>query len=156
MVSFGTEEEEEDPRADNQAATPQSRDGRVWQPAALGEVGAGGVRAPRDAVAPELSLQRVPEEVEQRDTAPHESPDGTNNLEALLRQLEEEERNVERAAEALAAAERERIRLRELKEAELSAIRADTQALEAESVAYARLREMIREAQQDSDEGHEL
>ena len=92
----------------------------------------------------------------QQGTAPHESPDGTNNLEALLRQLEEEERNVERAAEALAAAERERIRLRELKEAELSAIRADTRALEAECVAYARVREMIREAQQDSDEGHEL
>ena len=92
----------------------------------------------------------------QRDAAPHESSAGTTKIEALLRQLEEEARNVERAEEALAAAERERIRLRELKEAELSAIRADTRALEAESVAYARLREMIREAQQDSDEGHEL
>ena len=89
----------------------------------------------------------------QRDTAPHESPDGTNNLEALLRQLEEEERNVDRAAEALAAAERERIRRRELKEAELSAIRADTRALEAESVAYARMREMISAAQKEEGLG---
>ena len=89
----------------------------------------------------------------QRDAAPHESSAGTTKIEALLRQLEEEERNVERAAEALAAAERERIRLRELKEAELSAIRADTRALEAECVAYARVREMISAAQQEEGLG---
>ena len=68
-------EEEEDKQAG-----PDAR-GRVWQPAALGAVGVGGVRAPRDAVAPELSLQRVPEEVEQRDGAPCESTTGVTTPE---------------------------------------------------------------------------
>ena len=116
--------------------------------------------APRDAVAPELSGAdsefRFDSTLEQRDGAPCESTTGVTNIEALLRQLEEEARNVERAEEALAAAELARVRLREAKEAELSGIRAETRALEAEIEACARMDEMLRIAQQYEGPGHDL
>ena len=97
--------------AEDKQAGPDAR-GRVWQPAALGAVGVGGVRAPRDAVAPELSGAdsefRFDSTLEQRDGAACESTTGvttpggartpkglgSREIEALLRQLEEEARNV--------------------------------------------------------------
>ena len=89
MVSGGTDTrpkwvDDETAVAEDKQAGPDAR-GRVWQPAALGAVGVGGVRAPRDAVAPELSGAdsefRFDSTLEQRDGAPCESTTGVTTPE---------------------------------------------------------------------------